>query len=192
MLSPRVRRLCGLVVGAVLAGQVAASAQTIAFPGPPADTATLGAIPDGPGPGCGVAGAPRDVTFMSPPAAGLVSVGVSMTISHTRAGHLTATLIAPDGTQHILLGRPGALSASDCGSSGDLNGTYQFDDVGASFWTAAATTGLIAPATYQTSTPGGGAGGGTVVVMSTVFAGKNAVGACGASALTPLQTVVVP
>lgn len=82
MLSPRVRRLCGLVVGAVLAGQVAASAQTIAFPGSPADI---------------------DVTFMSPPAAGLVSVGVSMTISHTRAGHLTATLA---GGQRVRRQRP--------------------------------------------------------------------------------------
>jgi Proprotein convertase P-domain len=176
MLSPRARRLCGLVAGAVLAGQVAAAGQTISFPGYPAHAATLGAIPDGPGPGCGTAGPPRDVTFMSPPAAGLVSVGVIMTITHAYAGHLTATLIAPDGTAHVLFGRPGALSASDCGSSGDLNGSYHFQDVGADFWGAAATTGLITPGTYLTSTAGGGPGGGTSVVMSTVFAGKNAGG----------------
>lgn len=192
MLPRGVHRLNGLVIGAVLAGQVAAAAQTISLPGYPANSATLGAIPDGPGPGCGTAGPPRDITFVSPPAAGLVSVGVSLTITHTDAGHLTATLMAPDGTAHVLFGRPGALSASDCGSSDDLNGNYQFSDTGAGFWGAAATTGLIAPGTYLTSTAGGGAGGGTNVVMSTVFAWKNAVRACGASALTPLQTVVVP
>lgn len=159
-----------------LAGPTAATAQTISFPAYPAVASTLGAIPDGPGPGCGTPGVPRNITFVTPEPAGLATVAIQLQIAHTQVGHLSATLIAPDGTQHLLFGRPGAAAAADCGSSGDLSGSYTFSDPGTSFWPAAATAGVVPAAAYRTSTTGGVAGGGVDTVIATTFAGHLAGG----------------
>src|SRR5690606_27493018 len=78
----------------------------------------VGAIPDG-GPGCGVNGAPLDVTFNVTGLTGPVeSVELDFTISHTWMGDVTATLIAPDGTTSLVIfGRTGTTSATGCGDS---------------------------------------------------------------------------
>lgn len=158
------------------AGPIAAGAQTISFPGYPAVASTLGAIPDSPGPGCGTPGAARNITFVTPEPAGLATVAVQLQIAHPQVGHLSATLIAPDGTQHLLFGRPGAVAAGDCGSTGDLAGSYTFDDSGASFWPATATSGVVPTATYRSSTVGGTAGGGVDTLIASTFAGHQAGG----------------
>src|SRR5690606_37388242 len=70
----------------------------------PANGATLGAIPDGGT--CPTPGAPRDVTFTVSGMSGAVTnVEVEVTGNHTWVGDVTATLIAPDNTSHILFSR---------------------------------------------------------------------------------------
>src|SRR5690554_3061891 len=112
-----------------------------AFPG-----LGTGAIPDGGGStSCGVNGAPLDVTFnvtgLTDP---ITSIEVDITMTHTYIGDVTATLIAPDGvTSLVLFGRTGAASATACGNSYDLGGTYLFTDIaiGDNWWAANGTAG---------------------------------------------------
>lgn len=83
------------------------------------------------------------------------AISVSMTATHTWVGDLTATLVAPNGTSHVLFGRTGTTSANTFGSSSDLGGTYVFNDAatGTNWW-AAAVTNPVAPGSYRTTQPG--------------------------------------
>ena len=103
--------------------EVAASAPSATFP---ANAGTLGAIPDG-GPGCGVpAGSNRDVTFTVSGLSGApTNVEVSMTFGgpvHTWGGDVTATLIAPNGTQFAVYGRRGSTTPTVAVQGNDLAG----------------------------------------------------------------------
>lgn len=118
----------------------------------PANAATLGAIADGAGvTQCGSNGANRDVTFTVSGITGAPSnVEVSMTLTHTWVGDVTATLIAPNATQKVLFGYTGSTTAAGCGDNSDLLGPYNFKDSAAAppfggWWqSATAATGLVA------------------------------------------------
>lgn len=152
--------------------EVAASAPSATFP---ANAGTLGAIPDG-GPGCGVpAGSNRDVTFTVSGLSGApTNVEVSMTFGgpvHTWGGDVTATLIAPNGTQFAVYGRRGSTTPTGCGSGNDLAGPYNFKDTAAATnWFSVA--GNPTPAgDYRSTTVGGTATSGAVTSITPAFAG---------------------
>ncbi len=122
----------------------------------PANTATLGAIPDN-SPGAG-----RDVTFTVSGLTGAPSnVEASMTFgnpTHSWVGDINATLIAPNGTSFVLFGRTGQTGAS-AGDSSDLSGPYNFKDsaAGTNWWAAAFAAGAavaIPPGDYRTTETG--------------------------------------
>jgi hypothetical protein len=101
---------------------------------------------------------------------GVTGVSLSMTIAHTWAGDLHATLIAPGGTSHVLFGNLGATTPTGCGTANDLNGTYIFHDAAAgNLWGSVANP--LTPGEYRTITPGRAPGGGVVTLMNPVFAG---------------------
>ncbi|MCC7124337.1 MAG: cadherin-like domain-containing protein, partial [Acidobacteria bacterium] len=74
---------------------------------------------------------------------------------------------------HVLYGRTRALSPTDWGSAGDLNGIYFYSDTAAGNWWAAANVGqndLVPPGTYRTSAMGGFPGAtGTITNMNAAF-----------------------
>lgn len=139
-----------------------------------ATPSTLGPIPDSFGE-CGIDGAPR---FVSVPVTGVVggvtAVSVSMVLTHTWMGELTATLIAPDGTAHVLFGRTHAQSPTDWGTDNDLAGaTYTFNDAAAGDWWAAASNNPVPGGAYRTSQIGGTPGAtGAMTAMNPVFANR--------------------
>lgn len=124
-----------------------------------------GPIPDSPGPGCGTPGTPLNVTFSVPAIPGdLVDVDLEMNFApaHTFAGDIIAMLIAPNGAQHPLFGRVGALTATSCGDGSDLAGPYVFSDFASppfgGLWQAAVNAdgdNAIASGSYFTTNPGG-------------------------------------
>lgn len=141
----------------------------------PADAPSLGAIPDG-GPGCGVPAATnRDVTFTVSGIPGPPSdVEVSLTFggpTHSWGGDITARLIAPNGTSHVLFGNRGSTTAGGCGSSNDLAGPYVFFDTAAltNFFTALGNP--TTAGSYRTTTVGGTPTSGAVTSMNPVFTG---------------------
>ncbi|MEO8573918.1 MAG: hypothetical protein ABI481_08100, partial [Pyrinomonadaceae bacterium] len=143
----------------------AVSAQ-IAFP---ANPASLGGIPDGPGTPtlCGADGTPRNVTFsVTGVATAPTEVSVSMTFGapvHTFIGDVTAVLIAPNGASQTLFGYTGSTTAAGCGDSSDLAGPYIFTDLAAAppsggWWQSATAAGAavaLASGSYRTTNKGG-------------------------------------
>jgi Bacterial Ig domain/Proprotein convertase P-domain len=116
--------VCVMFAGVLLPTDV--RGQMMVFPFTSTDHATLGAIPDSPGPGCGIPGPPRDVLFRPFTNAGVGAVDVSLTLTHPAAGQVSATLIAPDGTTYALFGRRGVQTATDCGSPAPLDGHHSY------------------------------------------------------------------
>jgi len=113
-----IRSAIGLALFAVAS---AGMAVPVSFPG-----TNTGAIPDGdPVTGRTVSFAVSGVT--SP----VASVVLSVSLTHTWAGDLTATLISPGGAARLVVfGRPGVTRGSTFGDSSDLGGTYVFSDLG--------------------------------------------------------------
>jgi Ca2+-binding RTX toxin-like protein len=66
-------------------------------------------------------------------------VQVHVNLTHTWLGDLVITLIAPDGTQSVLMNRPGDYSAGDFIGSGGLNFTFETNadrgETSAGLWT---------------------------------------------------------
>ena len=157
-----------LLVVALCAGPLVG--QSLAQATFPADQATLGQIPDS----VGEVGSDGPPLFVSIPVTGgvggVATVSVSMTISHSWMGEITATLISPDGTPHVLYGRTLATTPTDWGTANDLNGTYSFSDAAnGNFWTAAMSA-PVPPGAYRTSAIGGFPGAtGPVTAMNPLF-----------------------
>ena len=159
-----------LLVVALCAGPLVG--QSLAQATFPADQATLGQIPDS----VGEVGSDGPPLFVSIPVTGgvggVATVSVSMTISHSWMGEITATLISPDGTSHVLFGRTLASSPGDIfwGTAHDLNGPFSFSDAASgNFWTAAGSS-PVPPGAYRTSAIGGFVGAtGDVTSMNPVF-----------------------
>lgn len=159
--------------GALCASVVAAPARAQAVFN--ATPSTLGAIPDSPV--CGPDGPPL---FVSVPVTGMVggvtSVAVNMTLTHTWTGEITATLIAPDGTQHVLFGRTGAndLGTINWGNDSDLlNTPVSFSDAAGGNWWTAVQTNPVPAGAYRTSAIGGFAGAtGAVTAMNPAFSNR--------------------
>ncbi len=130
----------------------------------PATAASLGTIPKA-NTGCG---APRDVKFSVPTSQAVAasSLAVSMTVSHTFVGDLTAELIDPLGLSFPIFW----LTRFYLGSA-NLGGTYGFGDSAAGNWWQTAgllgTDEVIPSGDYRTSAPGG-----SVTAMNPVFAGR--------------------
>jgi subtilisin-like proprotein convertase family protein len=147
----------------------------------PANSGSLGQIPDSPtgGPSCTEPGEgpPRDVTFT---AAGIIGpvgdVKVDATFAHSWVGDLTVTLIAPGGAStQPLLANTGRTSAAPCGSSANTSGPYSFFDTAPAaptWWGAAsAVPGAAIPAgSYRASVPGGMANAGANTLLAPTFA----------------------
>lgn len=108
----------------------------------------LGAIPDNNPAGL-------DVTFsVSGMTAPVADVSVSMSLTHTWAGDLEATLIAPNGkARRVLFGRLGLTSAANLGTATDFGGVYRFSDRGGDLW-AAIGPSVIPSGEYRASTAG--------------------------------------
>jgi subtilisin-like proprotein convertase family protein len=126
------------------------------FPG-----TNTGAIPDRGTPGCGPpAGPVRDVSFSVTGISGApTAVSLNANLTHSWVGDVIATLIAPNGTEHVIFSRTGATTATSCGDSSDLLGVYNFTDTaaGVNWWQAAATAGgadPIPPGNYRTTQAG--------------------------------------
>lgn len=119
----------------------------------------LGAIPDGIGSGPQAYGAPRDITFNVSGIAGTVSgVGVAFRAIHGYVGDLKVSLIAPNGTTHLLFERTGATTGNPFGSSANLVATniYSFVDSHIiNWWTAAVIDGNIPSTEARTVISGG-------------------------------------
>lgn len=121
----------------------------------------VGAIADGgtPAPTCGAA---RDIQFSVagfPGNVGSTSVSFTMTPQHGWIGDLQVTLIAPNGTSHLLFSRIGANTATDVGDNANLDGTYVFNDLATgNIWTSAASSAGngfdIPPGAYRTQAAG--------------------------------------
>ena len=97
---------------------LSASVSAQIFPG-----TNLGAIPDGAGEGQANYGAPRDVEFNVAGTIGTVgNIEVSFSAAHTWVGDLKVSLIAPNGTSHLLFERTGSTSntGGDSGSNANL------------------------------------------------------------------------
>lgn len=177
--SPRLSAVLPFVVACLvgpLLGQAAAQGVFNATP------STLGVIPDSVGECVGNDGPPL---FVSVPVSGLVggitAVSASMTISHTWMGEVSAVLISPDGTNHVLFGRTLANAPPGWGTEADLSGTYSFSDAaGGNWWTAAqaAGSGVVPPGVYRTSELGNGTGSstGALTTMNPVFNNREANG----------------
>lgn len=128
----------------------------------PANTATLGAIPDN------NPATPRDVTFTvsglgaGPPTlvtGNMTFGGAGFPLGHTWVGDINAFLIAPNGTSFTLFGRTGTTGAGAFGDSSDLIGPYNFTDAaaGTNWWAEAALQGAAIPLTagnYRTTLGG--------------------------------------
>jgi hypothetical protein len=142
----------------------------------PANAASLGAIPDNPGAGCGAyAGAiAKDVTYTVTGISGTITdVRVSATYSpaHTWGGDLSLELRSPGAsplTKFIHRNR-GSTTATGCGSANDLAGPYNFFDTGLTTFNTVAGTPTPA-GDYQANTPCGVAGCGTATPITPTFA----------------------
>jgi subtilisin-like proprotein convertase family protein len=163
-----------LAGGVVLTG--AGPSQAIpgdfAFPG-----WDFGAIPDG-GPCTSgpVPGPPRDVRFTVTGLVHWAPADVRVTgvaLHHPYLGDVVATLIAPDGTSHVLFGRTGATTATGTGDSSDLGGTVSFiDGLAFNWWTEAAAAGfdqIIRSGSYRTSAIGGPGSTGAITSLTGAF-----------------------
>ena len=97
-------------------------------------------------------------------------------LTHTYMGDVTASLIAPNGTTALIIGRVGATAAVPYGDASNYGGNYAFFDAAtASIWTAAAAAGTtaITPAgSYYPSTTLTGAR----VALTNAFTGVVAAG----------------
>lgn len=154
---------------------------------PPVQAATvtvagsnLGIIPDGNPAG-------RAVNFAIPAlGAPVVGVSVSMTLSHTWAGDIEATLISPGGfARTVVFSRTGINVVSTTGDSSNFSGTYRFSDSGSlDLWAqAAAVPGLsdILPGHYRAVSRGTSASnaGGCPTSLDGVFGGLTSAQATG-------------
>lgn len=117
-----------------------------------------GAIPDGTG--NNVCGAARDVNFAVSGVTGPAMIrAVGFTMTHTWAGDIRVTLIAPNATQFLLFSDIGKQNlAADAGEDSDFGGTYVFQDAATqNIWTAATLVAgnvAIPPGSYRTQGPG--------------------------------------
>src|SRR5690606_32497085 len=86
------------------------------------------------------------------------NVEVSMTATHTWVGDVGATLIAPNGTQHVIFSRTEATTETACGDSSDLAGPELLTGAatGENWWDAAFNTGAgaIPAGSYKTTQAG--------------------------------------
>ncbi|MEO7757025.1 MAG: hypothetical protein ABIS07_10620 [Dokdonella sp.] len=137
-----------LALGVGLGLSSMASAVPISFPG-----TNVGAIPDNL-----PAGLP--ISFAALGVVGPIgNVKLSITLTHTWAGDLSAVLTSPGGVAHmVVFGRIGAGLNSNGGDPSDFSGTYNFaDDATGDIWLGAAVAGsaeAIAPGDYSPSSSG--------------------------------------
>jgi len=104
----------------------------------------LGAIPDGTAPGPGKYGAPREVRFTSNSDGTVDDVQLYFKATHPFVGDLKVTLVSPQGIEHLLFERTGAIGANDLGSNSNLVSTdlgYGFFDSAPNNWWTVATIG---------------------------------------------------
>lgn len=125
----------------------------------------VGPIPDGTAGICGAPSLDLVVSFNAPAFTAITDVQVDIDMEHTWLGDLRATLVAPDGDQHVLFSNTGSVSATGCGDSSDLDGVYEFSDslpaTEGNWWDVALTGGasdIIPPGVYRATEPGGVAG----------------------------------
>lgn len=117
----------------------------------------VGSIPDGTG-SCGLPSPTNlDITFQVSGVTNFNDVSIDMTATHSWAGDVSATLIAPTGETHILFKNTGWFSETDsCGSGSALDGIYNFTDsaTGPNWWTVAESNSVVTSGDYRTTEPG--------------------------------------
>lgn len=114
------RKIVAFLLASALLAAAAAQAAPIVV-----GASNTGPIPDGDPAG-------RTLSFaVSGVSSPLRSVSVSLNLTHSFAGDLTATLIAPGGAARLVLfGRPGTGRSSSFGDSTNFGGVYTFTDTG--------------------------------------------------------------
>src|SRR5690606_33663309 len=104
----------------------------------------------------------------------LDDISLSMTANHTWTGDVIVELYAPDGTMLTIFFRTGGTTATSCGDSSELDGSYNFtDSASTNWWAAAATAGfgaVIPSGDYRTTAPAPQPSAGTSPVTSMVDA----------------------
>jgi hypothetical protein len=169
----------------VLAG--AAAAVPVSFPG-----TNTGAIPDDNG------ATSRVVSFAVSGLAGpIASVELSTDLTHTWAGDVTATLVAPNGVARlVLIGRAGTGRGSNFGDSSNLGATYVFSDLGRPDLLPALqgldTNGVLPAGTFRPisrGAPGRSNAGGCPTSLRGVFAGLSAADANGTWTLVVTDSI---
>ena len=160
------RIVAGLVLGSAMH---AALAVPVSFPG-----TNTGPIPDNDL----VTG--RVVNFAVSGLAGpLASVELSVDLTHTYAGDVTATLVAPGGAARLVVfGRIGTGRGSTFGDGSNFGGTYVFSDLGRPdllpALEAITDTAVLASGTFRTisrGVPGRSTAGGCPTSLRGAFAG---------------------
>lgn len=108
-----------------------------------------GAIPDG-------NNTVRTVLFtVSGIAAPVQRVRVSMTLTHSWMGDVSATLISPNGRNRLVLfSRTGVKPGSTFGNASDFIGIYKFADSGSPDWWPVAAGAVMTPGEYRPVTGG--------------------------------------
>jgi hypothetical protein len=115
------------------------------------------------------------ISFDMPALSAIEDIQVDINMAHTWVGDLNATLRAPDGDSHILFSDTGSTTATACGDSSNMGGTYVFSDVlptPKNWWTAAQdTTGaaVIPVGNYRTTSAGDVPEGGQDTVILDSF-----------------------
>ena len=123
-----------------------------------ADHTTYGWIPDD-SPTCGTAGTPLEVEFdvADLPAKRITGIYVRFTVHHSSIGDVDASLVAPDGTEHVLFADTGGRCID--AARPHLHGSYGFIDTAErDWWAEAAALGedeAMDPDPYRTSDASG-------------------------------------
>lgn len=116
-----------------------------------------GQIADG-GAGCAGPGPARELAFTVsgvPTGSPLTGVRVSgLLLAHPRVGDLTLTLIAPDGTAHVLFSRTGVSVDRADGYDAALLGPYAFSDDHSTEWWTWASGAEVPAGRYFSTAPG--------------------------------------
>ncbi|MBB3044882.1 hypothetical protein [Nocardioides soli] len=134
-----------------------------------------GSITDG-GASCSSTGAPREVSFVVsgvPTGTALTGVRISgLLVSHPQVSDLTATLVAPDGTDHVLFARTGVGADDPDGYDAALVGPYTFSDDHSTEWWTWASGAEVPAGRYFSTAPGTPGGSGPVRTgITAAFAG---------------------
>jgi subtilisin-like proprotein convertase family protein len=131
----------------------------------------VGIIPDGVSGVCTDNGIGSDlvISFEVPAKFIITDIQVDIDMYHDYVGDLSATLVAPDGDDHVLFSRTGTTTVFDCGSTDDIDGHYAFSDILPTLGNWWNQDSPYPSGNYRSTTPGRVASGGQEAVITDSF-----------------------